>query len=157
HIALDGEPRVGCAIGNVNQLVHSGGSKEAGCFGADVVGQIILLQGRQAEMEMDVHEKPCRDHRQEDRTIGIIKTSWRPNDGLFATPLLNGWHQCFSSLLAPFPSSSCAFLPFVVCTCFHRASTRSGGTRSPRRSGGRALMRRSSIPTNSVRVRSCTF
>src|ERR687888_2265998 len=104
---------------------------------------------------MDVYKKSGHDNRQENGTIGVVEAARRPDDGFFPSPLLNGWHQCFSSLLGCLPSSSCAFLPFVACTCFQRASTRSCGIRSPRRSGGSALIRRSSIPTNSVRVRSC--
>src|ERR1700745_2590915 len=104
---------------------------------------------------MDIHEKSRHDDRYEDGTIGVVEAARRPDDRFLSSPLLNGWHQCFSSLFGCLPSSSCAFLPFVVCTCFQRASTRSWGIRSPRRSGGRALIRRSSIPTNSVSVRSC--
>src|SRR5262250_441580 len=78
HIAVHGEPGVGFPVGDIDELVHSGGAKETRCFSSEIVGEVILLQWRKAEMEVDVHQKTGHDHGQEEGTIAVIKTSWRP-------------------------------------------------------------------------------
>jgi hypothetical protein len=46
HLAVHGEPRVGFPIGDIHELVQPRGAKQARQFGSEVIGHVVLFQGR---------------------------------------------------------------------------------------------------------------
>jgi hypothetical protein len=67
-------------------------------------------------LKAEVDEESRRDAREKERSERVKIAARRPDDGLSAAPLLNGWHGYFSLFWLRLARSSCAFAALVVCT-----------------------------------------
>ena len=63
---------------------------------AQVVGQVVALERLQAKLKAQVDEESRRNAREKERSERVEIAARRPDDGLSAAPLLNGWHGYFS-------------------------------------------------------------
>ena len=89
-------------------------------LGAQIVRQIVAFERRKAELEADVDEESGRNEREEECAERVNIAARRPDDRLFSSPLLNGWHGYFSLFWLRLARSSWAFAALVVWTWRNR-------------------------------------
>src|SRR5207244_5486628 len=67
HVRFERSSRPRFVIGNIEQLIGTGGTRETCYLAAEVVRQVVAFEGRKTELEADVNEESGCNEREEER------------------------------------------------------------------------------------------